>query len=83
VAAAVGRVQVVPDSLEVSVDHGAPRCVREVVASVVALDKRDDGCDEGCEVEDVHGKNRAPMNILPRVAELPNSIDFLPHAWHS
>jgi hypothetical protein len=50
---------------------------------MVALDQRDDGGDEGCEVDDVHGKKRAPMTFLPRVAELPSSIDFLPRPWHS
>ncbi len=67
------------DPLEVAVDRRSGRDVGEAgVTAMVALDERDHRSDEGCEEEDVHGRNYAPMDNAPRVAELPMFIEFLP-----
>jgi hypothetical protein len=71
--------QVVAHALEVPVVQGTPRGSRqEGGATVVALDESDDDGDEGCEKENVHGRNSALELILPRVAGPPLFVEFLP-----
>jgi hypothetical protein len=71
--------QVMADAFEVTVLRGAPRGARQVRgATVVALDERGDESHEGCNHENVHGRNSALEMILPRVAGLPMSVEFLP-----
>lgn len=71
--------EVMADALEVTVCRGTPGGMRqEGCATVVALDESDDDGDEGCEEENVHGRNSALDVIPPRVAGLPMFVEFLP-----